>query len=374
MRINDILIESQQQELEEGPLGDLGRGAAKVAGGIAKGAGMVAGIGKGMSKAYQKGKATSAAHIAGDVPDEEDPEYSKEYARLTQQPAGGAKAAAPAAAPTQGGGGFMGGLKKALGGAQGGDAEAPAQGGSDPAAIQKQIAQKQQEIKDLQAQLKPAAGAAPAEKTAAEPAGQVEPTMEPAAAKPTGAAAKPTGAATKPAGSFNNQLAGGKQNTTAGGKFNPATMKNEPGAAAPTGVPSTKQAAPKGNFDPDTGKPISDKGNAQVAAAAKFDASPKGQAMQAKWDAEDAAAAAPATKTAPAKRTGGKVAGQQSQTPGAIKKREARAAKSGKGKPAASSQAEIDADRDRLMGNMSDSRIRSGKVVAEGYRSIFRKI
>ena len=78
----------------------------------------------------------------------------------------------------------------------------------------------------------PANAAAPAAKAA--PAEPVEPTLEPEAP----AAAEP---AAKPAPSFNNQLGGGKQNISAGGKFDPATMTNTPGAAAPTGIPQVQK-------------------------------------------------------------------------------------------------------------------------------------
>lgn len=90
MKISDLVIENNEEQVQEGPLGAIGRGLAKGVGGLAKGAGMVAGVGRGLKTAYQKGKATSAANIAGDVPPpqkKQDPEaqaaYDKEYARLT---------------------------------------------------------------------------------------------------------------------------------------------------------------------------------------------------------------------------------------------------------------------------------------------------
>ena len=69
MRINEILTESQLQQLEEGPKWDaFGRGVGKFAGGLAKGIGAVAGgvvgAGKALKKGYQTGKA-----IVGDDPD-----------------------------------------------------------------------------------------------------------------------------------------------------------------------------------------------------------------------------------------------------------------------------------------------------------------
>ena len=66
MRIHEILIESQQ--LDEGPLGAIGRGIGKVVGGAAKGIGAVvggiAGAGTALKKGYQSGKA-----VVGDDPD-----------------------------------------------------------------------------------------------------------------------------------------------------------------------------------------------------------------------------------------------------------------------------------------------------------------
>jgi hypothetical protein len=57
-----------------------------------------------------------------------------------------------------------------------------------------------------------------------------------------------------------------------------------------------------------------------------------------------------ATEPAPAKKRGGR-----------------------KAKPAAPSQAEIDAEREAKMGPTSDSVIRRGNLIAEGQLSIFRK-
>jgi len=84
-------------------------------------------------------------------------------------------------------------------------------------------------------------------------------------------------------------------------------------------------------------------------------------------------AAAPAVAAEPeTKRRGGKVAGELSQSPSAVRRREQRAANK---KP---SQSEIDADRDRLMGNMNDSIERhKQRMVSEGLAngsiSIFKR-
>ena len=72
MRINEILTESQLQQLDEGPIGSalgaVGRGIGKTVGGVAKGIGAVAGgvvgAGTALKKGYQSGKA-----VVGDDPD-----------------------------------------------------------------------------------------------------------------------------------------------------------------------------------------------------------------------------------------------------------------------------------------------------------------
>ena len=87
---------------------------------------------------------------------------------------------------------------------------------------------------------------------------------------------------------------------------------------------------------------------------------------------QPAPAADPAAAPAPVKtRTGGRVKGQLSQDPRAVKRREANAAKTKQAAPA-QSQAEIDADRERIMGVTSDSIVRRQPMMAEGF-SLFRK-
>jgi hypothetical protein len=152
----------------------------------------------------------------------------------------------------------------------------------------------------------------------------------------------------------------------------PNTMANAQVSKTNTAKPGNPNAAPAaGNkknlgfgFNTDTGQAFSSAeertaaGEAGEMAAREFPASP---------------AAAPATTT---KKTGGRVKGQLSQDPRAVKRREANAAKQQaiepKKKPAAPSQAEIDADRERIMGVTSDSVIRTRPMMAEGF-SLFRK-
>ena len=103
MRINEILTESQQ--LDEGPLGAIGRGIGKVVGGAAKGIGAIAGgvvgAGTALKKGYQSGKA-----VVGDDPDPNagKPGYTPPAEAPAPAPAGGAAPAPtdPKAAPAGG--------------------------------------------------------------------------------------------------------------------------------------------------------------------------------------------------------------------------------------------------------------------------------
>jgi hypothetical protein len=99
MRINEILTESQLEQLDEGPIGSalgaVGRGIGKAVGGVAKGVGAVAGgvvgAGRALKKGYQAGKA-----VVGDDPDPNagQPGYTDPAAAPA---AGGGAPAAPAA-------------------------------------------------------------------------------------------------------------------------------------------------------------------------------------------------------------------------------------------------------------------------------------
>ena len=331
MRINEILTESQLQQLDEGPIGSalgaVGRGIGGAARGLAKGVGAVAGgvvgAGRALAKGYQSGKA-----FVGDDPDPNkgQPGYDGSAAATSAKPATGAPAPA---APATGG------------------AAAPATGGAAA----------------------PATGGAPSAQdiNAAGPAGTAPAKPQTGAA---GAALAKTAAvtdkqtSTKAGETVYAQVKANVDKLDKKGKQRILQLLTKSMAApdpkaAPAGAPKpgAAPAAPKGNYDGNTGEPISDKGKADAASMAAFKASPKGQAQQAKWDAEDAAAAgqapaagaadpaaAPAntmanapvsaTNTAaadnpnqpPPKKTGGKVAGQLSQTPNAVRKRNARTA------------------------------------------------
>ena len=145
MRINEILTESHQ--LDEGPLGAIGRGIGKVVGGAAKGIGAIAGgvvgAGTALKKGYQSGKA-----VVGDDPD---PNAGKPgYTPPEEAPAAAPTAAGGAAAPAAGGA-----APTAAGGA------APASGPGDPTPLLSpaQLAAK----RDPNAAADPAADAAAAD-------------------------------------------------------------------------------------------------------------------------------------------------------------------------------------------------------------------
>ena len=129
-----------------------------------------------------------------------------------------------------------------------------------------------------------------------------------------------------------------------GGAAEPNTMANAPVSKTNKAKPGNPNAAAAGSkknlgfgFNTDTGQAFSSAEERTAAGEAGVDA------------AREFPVAAAATEPAPAKKRGGR-----------------------KAKPAAPSQAEIDADRERLMGPTSDSVIRRGNLIAEGQLSIFR--
>ena len=321
MKIHEILVESQQ--LDEGPLlnkigSAIGKGVGTLAKGVGAVAGGVAGAGTAMKKGWDAGKA--AVGRAGD----DEPE--------TAAPAAGA--AAPA--------------------------EKPAVGAAQPALTGG-----------------PTAGAAPA----AEPVGG--PTAQPAAgdvnkAGPAGtAAAKPLQGAAKVAADKTAAATAG-QDSSAAGQTMYAQVKANIDKLDKKGKQRILQLLQKSMAAP-AAKPAAGSAPAAAPTATPAPAAPAAAAPEAPAAEPTAAAptAAPAAEptAAPApvapKKTGGRVKGQLSQDPRAVKRREANAAKTKQQAPAAS-QAEIDADRERIMGVTSDSIVRRQPALAEGF-SLFRK-
>ena len=285
MRINEILTESQLQQLEEGPIGSalgaVGRGIGKVAGGVAKGIGAVAGgvvgAGKALKKGYQTGKA-----IVGDDPDPNagQPGYTPPAA-----PAAGGGTAAPA--PTSGA-------------APAAAPAAPAAGGTTPPSAQ-----------DINAQ---------------GPKGTAPATAQTGAA---GAALAKTTAAVD------------KQTTAKAGQTVYAQVKANVDKLDKKGKQRILQLLQKSMAVPDP-KPAATTPPATGAAAAPA-AEPTTAAAPAAPAPANTMANAPvsATNTAAAdnpnqqqtKKRGGRVAGAgPSMTPDAIRKREARAAAAEKAK------------------------------------------
>ena len=296
MRINEILTESQLQQLEEGPkLDAFGRGVGKFAGGVARGVGAVAGGAVGAYNALKKGYQTGKA-VVGDDPD---PGAGKPGYTDPVDPAAGTADTAPAPQAAQQVGGTMSQTPSTTTPPSAADINAQGPEGSAPAKTQtgdagkalarstavvdKQQAQNQEKANQtVYAQVK--ANVDKLDKKGKQRILQMLQKSMSMPAPPKAGAAPAAGAGAM--GQMANQLAGGKPNT----------MANAP-------VSKTNVAAP---------------GNPNAAAPA----------------AAEPAAAAPAAR-------GGKVAGQVSQTPGAVAKR---------GKRAAAKSAS--ATGNKVMGNM----------------------
>ena len=350
MKIHEILIESQ---LQEGPIlnkisSAVGKGVGTLAKGVGAVAGGVAGLGSAVKKGFQAGKATVGG--AGDDP-AADPATTDKRNILqkvrdtmpglnvkTDTTAGGTTQATqePPAADTDGGTAQVpqqpparkkstsafGKLSAAAAGQSTDDAPA-ANPKADTAYAQAQ---------------KAIAGLQPEQKKEIVTMLQADPKVKAAMT------AKPK--TTKPAADAGAGAMGAMAGQLAkGGAAEPNTMANAPVSATNTAKP----------------------GNLNAASAATQTAP------------EPAPAAEPAAEpvTTPVKqRTGGRVKGQLSQDPRAVKRREANAAKQKvkepKKKPAAPDQATMDADRERIMGPTSDSIVRTRPMMAEGF-SLFRK-
>jgi len=219
MKINEILVESQQ--LDEGPiLNKIGTGIGKVAGGVGKAvgavAGGIAGLGSAIKKGYQAGKSTVAT--GGDDAESD----AAEPAAGGTAPAAKTKPAAAGTAPAAG------------------DNAAPAAGGTVYAQVKANIDKldkkgKQRILQALQKEVGAAPAAQPKQAPGTAPADAGAGAMDQMA----GQLAK--GGATKPNTMANTSV--GKTNKAKPGNPNAAPAAAEPAPAAPATEPATAPAA-----------------------------------------------------------------------------------------------------------------------------------
>jgi hypothetical protein len=400
MKINEILVESHQ--LDEGPLMNkigtaIGKGVGTAAKAVGSVAGGVAGAFKAAKKGFQAGKDVVSAAGDDDTPPATD---------TSAAPAAGTADASASAAPATAKGGGVAAQPAAKDvNATGPAGTAPAQNlqGAAKAAADKTAAATQdqnaaQAGQTMYAQVK--ANIDKLDKKGKQRILQLlQKSVQAPAAKPAaGASAAP--AADAGAGAM-GQMAG---QLAKGGAEKSNTMANAPVSKTNTAKPGNPNAAPAAGttqdgepqWDPATGK------------GAKYDGvtgemTPAWKAEQDKQAAAKQTKAAPTAEPAPApaQQTTGQAATQAADAGGdaekaaldtmkaknpklagmmaqagmddqgndvaPVKKRGGR-----KTKPAAPSQAEIDADRDARMGPTSDSIIRKQPALAEGF-SLFRK-
>ena len=375
MKITEILTESEihdLQHLEEGPLlNKVGAAVGDVAGGVAKGVGAVAGGVAGMGRAFKKGFASGKARVAGDADPNPTPADPQQAAAGGNAPAAQGGAAAPAA---QGG---------AAAPAAGGNAPAAQGGAAAPAASGGGFDSSGRPV------AAPAGGAQPNTTNVNVSGGNAQGgTAAPAAgAAPTdGATGTPPAnpAAEKAGQTLYAQVKSQVGQLDKKGKQRILALLNkslgQPGPADQKAA--AKPAAPAGNFgfDGDTGKPFA----SQEERTAWFKANNK---VDPKAPKDAAPPTADATQTAPAAPAADATQQAPAQEPAAKPKR-TRNKKTAAAPAAQQSQAEIDAERERVMGPTSDSIIRTGnnlaetllkaiaaekrRMVAEGKISIFR--
>jgi hypothetical protein len=319
MRINEILTESQLQQLEEGPkLDAFGRGVGKFVGGVAKGVGAVAGGVVGAGKALAKGFRTGKA-VVGDDPD---PGAGQPGYQDPVEPAASTSNTAPAPASTAA---PVGGTMTPAGGVQtpapstttppsAADINAQGPQGSAPAVAQsgaagQALAKSTSVVDQQQAQSQTKANQtvyaqvkANVDKLDKKGKQRILQLLQKSLTAPepkaaAGAAAPAADPGAGAMGQMANQLAGEKPNT----------MANAP-------VSKTNVAKP---------------GNPNAAPAA---ADPAAPAADPAAPAADPAAPAADPATATKARGGRKAGAGPSMTPDAIRKRDARAAAAAKNK------------------------------------------
>ncbi len=367
MKLSEIIVESQN--LEEGPLANkigtaVGKGVGTLAKGVGAVAGGIAGLGGAIKKGFQAGKATVAT--GGDDAEADAAEPAAPAANAGTQSAAPAAPAAtgkPTSAPAKSNTPF-GRLSQA---AAGTDPDAPA---DQPAA---------QGAAPAAATGKPTSAPAADNATAPAANAQATPAETPAAApeKPAAAPAANDSAYAKAQKAISSLppeqqkelltalLADPKVKTAMAGK-QPAAP--EPGVSTATqGADATARGDVNAGFgfNSETGKPYAsaaeqkagEAANKKMYAAQKAEqeknlaaakaANPNG--FDPQTGLPNAAPEEPAAAPAPAATT----------EPAPAKKPRSRKT------PPKTTQAEIDADRERIMGVTSDSVIRKGKLVSE---------
>ena len=341
MKIQEILVESQ---LQEGPIlnkigSAIGKGAGTLAKGVGSIAGGVAGLGSALAKGYKAGK--SAVSMAGD-------DAADTPAGSETEPAGGGAATGSAPAAGASGGGAPAAKKKAptstfgkLSAAANSGEEQPsgapaapgaaapaAPGAAAPAAPGAAAPNPKADTAYAQAQ-KAIASLPPEQKKEIVTMLQADPKVKAAmTAKPKAKATKPAAPADAGAGAM-GAMAG---QLAKGGAAEPNTMANTPVSKTNAAKPGNPNAVPPATTKAKATKPAAPGAGAMGAMAGQL--------------AKGGAATTTGEKPAPKKRA--------------------------PKKPAAPSQAEIDADRERIMGATSDSIIRTKPMMAESF-SLFRK-
>ena len=386
----------ESQQLDEGPiLNKIGSAVGKGVGAVAKGvgavAGGVAGLGTAVKKGFQAGKATVGGADDDAEPATVDKRNILQKVRdtmpgsksTTGTTAGVGTAQAtqePPAADTDGGTAqtiqqspaqkkrtsAFGKLSAAAAGQPTDDASAG--GGTVYAQVKANIDKLDKKGKQrILGLLQKEVGAAPA-------------TPKPTPGAGAGAMNAMAGQLAKGGAKQSNTMANAsvsKTNTAKPGNPNAASQPDDMADVSDAEIAKSTAAMNDERLSRAAGKTnLNPRVKASVDAEVAKRASSKQPAPEAPA-ADPAAGSAAEPVTTPVKqRTGGRVKGQLSQDPRAVKRREANAAnqkvKEPKKKPAAPSQAEMDADRERIMGPTSDSIIRTRPMMVEGF-SLFRK-
>jgi hypothetical protein len=351
MRINDLLIESTNQ-LDEGPkFNKFGQAIGNVAGMAAKGigavAGGIAGLGAAAKKGFQAGKSQVAATDDGAVP-------AGKPAAGGAVPAGkpAAGGAVPAGKPAAGGGtatkpkGFIAGVK--AGQNQGLSAL------NDPNVVGSTSSGTDADDED------PAAGGATTPPSATD--------INKAGPKGTAQAKPIQGTVAKQAAAKTGAALAGQDQAQAGQTMYTQVKANidkldKKGKQRILQLLQKSMAAPAAGGAAPVDKPAA--GGAPANTMANAPVSKTNTAKPGNPNAAPAAEPAPAGQSAP-KKTGGKVAGQVSMTPGAVAKRAKRTA------AASTNSAGAGAFGQMAKQAQTAGKINTGSMVLEGF-SLFRK-